>query len=122
MQRGPRRQERGEGMLRVVIGLAVLVVLVISGIKIVPIHIRGSEMFDAMDEAANFGGLKEPEKLEYDIFSRAEEVRAPVKMENISVVRNGGYIIVAVKYQESVDVFGYRYVYNFDKKIEKLVF
>jgi len=27
-----------------------------------------------------------------------------------------------VKYQETTDIFGYKYAYNFDKKVEKLVF
>jgi len=75
-----------------------------------------------MTETANFGGLKAPERLQQDLFARAEDVRAPIKLENISVTRNGPYIVVEVKYQESVDVFGYKYVYNFDKKVEKLVF
>jgi hypothetical protein len=122
MRTGARRGIRGEGMFGLLIGLAVLFVVVTAGIKIVPLHIRGAEMLDAMNETANFGGLKPPEKLQYELFSRAEDVRVPVTLQNISVLRNGPYIVVQVKYEESVDVFGYKYVYNFDKKVEKLVF
>jgi hypothetical protein len=109
-------------MVGLLIGLAVLFVVVTAGIKIIPLHIHGAEMLDAMNETANFGGLKPPEKLQYELFSRAEDVQAPVTLQNISVVRNGPYIVVQVKYVETVDVFGYKYVYNFDKKVEKLVF
>jgi len=122
MRTGARRGELGEGMVGLLIGLAILFVVVTAGIKISPLHIHGAEMLDAMNETANFGGLKPPERLQYELFSRAEDVRAPVTLENISVVRNGPYIVVQVKYEESVDVFGYKYVYNFDKKVEKLVF
>lgn len=122
MRTGARRGKRGEGMVGLLIGLAVLFVVVTAGIKIIPLHIHGAEMLDAMNETANFGGLKPPEKLQYELFSRAEDVQAPVTLQNISVVRNGPYIVVQVKYVETVDVFGYKYVYNFDKKVEKLVF
>jgi len=122
MRRRTQRHSAGEGMVGLLVGLAILFVVVTAGVKIVPLHIHGAEMLDAMNESANFGGLKSPEKLQEDLFARAEDVRAPVKLQNIKVERNGPYIVVQVKYQESVDVFGYKYVYNFDKKVEKLVF
>ena len=122
MGRRMQRHDAGEGMVGLLVGLAILFVVVTAGVKIVPLHIHGAEMLDAMNESANFGGLKSPEKLQDDLFTRAEDVRAPVKRQNIKVDRNGPYIVVQVKYQESVDVFGYKYVYNFDKKVEKLVF
>lgn len=122
MKNRSRRPEAGEGMVGLLFGLAVLFVVVTALVKIVPLHIHGAEMLDAMNETANFGGLKTPERLQQDLFARAEDVRAPVKRQNIIVLRNGPYITVQVKYQETVEVFGYKYVYNFDKKVEKLVF
>jgi hypothetical protein len=122
MRKRAWRREAGEGMVGLLVGLAVLFVLVTAGVKIIPLHIHGAEMLDAMNEVANFGGLKTPERLKDDLYARAEDVRAPVTLQNISVQRNGPYIVVQVKYQESADVFGYKYVYNFDKKVEKLVF
>ncbi|MGE5347251.1 MAG: hypothetical protein ACM3JH_14960 [Acidithiobacillales bacterium] len=122
MLKRERRREAGEGMFGILIGLAILFVVVTAGVKIVPLHIHGAEMLDAMNETANFGGLKTPERLKDDLFARAEDVQAPVTLQNITIERNGPYITVQVKYQESVDVFGYKYVYNFDKKVEKLVF
>ncbi|HUM03421.1 MAG TPA: hypothetical protein VL084_14120 [Thermoanaerobaculia bacterium] len=122
MREQTRRRQRGEGMFGLLIGLAILFVAVTAGFKIIPLHIHGAEILDAMNEAANFGGLKPPEKLQQDILSRAEDTRVPMKLQNITVVRNGPYIVIQVKYQETTDIFGYRYVYNFDKKVEKLVF
>jgi hypothetical protein len=122
MREQARRHQRGEGMFGLLVGLAVLFVAVTAGVKIIPLHIHGAEILDAMNEAANFGGLKPPEKLQQDILSRAEDARVPLKLQNITIVRNGPYIVVQVKYEETVDIFGYKYVYNFDKKVEKLVF
>jgi len=117
-----RRHVRGEGMFGLLVGLAVLFVAVTAGVKIIPLHIRGAEVLDAMNESANFGGLKPLEKLQGELLMRAQELRAPVEPQGVTVVRNGPYIIVQIKYQETADVLGFKYVYKFDKKIEKLVF
>ncbi|MFI5179761.1 MAG: hypothetical protein ACHQPI_00005, partial [Thermoanaerobaculia bacterium] len=122
MRERSRRLERGEGMFGLLIALVLLFVVVTAGVKIIPLHIHGAEMFDAMNEAANFGGLKPVEKLQDELYTKAQEIRVPVKPQNVTVVRNGGYVVVQVRYQETVDVFTYKYVYNFDKKVEKLVF
>lgn len=122
MQGETRRRQRGEGMFGVLIALIVLFVAATAGFKIIPLHIHGAEMFDAMNEAANFGGLKPIEKLQDELLTKAQEIRVPVKPQDVSVLRNGGYIIVQVRYQETVDVFTFKYVYKFDKKVEKLVF
>jgi len=116
------RRRRGEGMFGLLIALVLVFVAVMAGIKIIPLHIHGAEMLDAMNEAANFGGLKPVEKLQGEILTKAQDIRVPVKPQDVSVVRNGGYIVVQVRYQETVEVFTYKYVYNFDKKVEKLVF
>ncbi len=115
-------RERGEGMFGVLVALVVVFVAVTAGIKIIPLHIHGAEMLDAMNETANFGGLKPIEKLRDELYAKAQEIRVPVKPQDLTVVRNGGYIVVQVSYQETVDVFTYKYVYTFNKKIEKLVF
>ncbi len=121
MRRPAPRNQGGATLLGVVVGLAVLVIVAIAGVKIMTLYIHGGIILDAMNEAANFGELKAPEALQYDIFSRAQDARIPVALENVSVVRNGPYILIHVTYQESTDVFGYKYIYQFDKRIEKAV-
>ena len=81
MRAEARRWQRGEGMFGLLIGLAVLFVVVTAGIKIIPLHIHGAEMLDAMNETANFGGLKPLEKLQDELFSRRPRtIRVPVKL------------------------------------------
>ena len=41
------------------------------------------------------------------------------RCNDIKVERNGPYIIISAKYEQTVDVFGYKYTYHFDKKVEK---
>jgi hypothetical protein len=123
MRHAARESRRGEGAFGLVVGLAILFVVVVACVRIVPLHIHGNEVFDAMNEAANFGGLKPLEKLQMDVYLRAQDARVPLKMEAIRVERNGTFITISAAYEQSVDVLGfYKYVYKFDKKVEKPVF
>jgi hypothetical protein len=122
MPRAATRFRRGEGAFGLILGLGVLFVIVVTSVRILPLYIHGNEVFDAMNEAANFGGLKGPEKLKYDIYMKAQNARVPLKMEAIRIEHSGTYIIISAQYEQTVDIFGYRYVYRFDKKVEKPVF
>lgn len=122
MPPGARASQRGEGTIGLIVGLAILFVVVVSCVRIVPLHIHGNEVLDAMSEAANFGGLKPLEKLQMDVYRRAQDSRVPLKLEAIRVERNGSYIVVSASYEQTADIFGYKYVYKFDKRVEKPVF
>ena len=122
MRRAATRSRRGEGAFGLIVGLVILFVVVVATVRVVPLHIHGNEVLDAMNEAANFGGLKPLEKLKYDVFMHAQDARVPLKLEAIRVERSGSYIAISAKYEQSVDIFGYTYVYKFDKRVEKPVF
>ncbi|HEX7614144.1 MAG TPA: hypothetical protein VF554_02595 [Thermoanaerobaculia bacterium] len=122
MRQAARGSRRGEGAFGLVVGLVVLFVVVVACVRILPLHIHGNDVLDAMNEAANFGGLKGPEKLQMDIYMRAQGARVPLKLEAIRVERSGQYIAISAQYEQTADIFGYKYVYKFDKRVEKPVF
>ena len=122
MRKRSGNRTRGEGAFGLIVGIIVLVAAVISGIKVIPLYIHGNEIYDAMNEAANFGGIKPLEKLQADIYNRAQDAGVPLNLAEIRVERNGPYIVITARYKQTVDLFGFKYVYNFDKKVEKLVF
>jgi hypothetical protein len=117
-----RVEDRGEGAFGLIVGLAVLFVVAVACVRIVPLHIHGNEVLDAMNEAANFGGLKGLEKLQLDIYIKAQEAKVPLQMQDIRVEKSGTYIVISARYKQTADIFGYKYVYTFDKKVEKPVF
>ena len=43
-------------------------------------------------------------------------------MDAIRIERSGTYITISAQYEQTADIFGYKYVYRFDKKVEKPVF
>ncbi len=119
-----RRQnrQRGEGAIKAIIALAVLIIAGIAGFKIVPLHLAGNDVMDAMDEAANFAGLKPLDKLQWDIFQRAQKAGAPLPLNEIKISRQGSSVRISAKYEQTVNVLGYNYRYIFDRSVEKPVF
>lgn len=117
-----RARNRGEGTFGLIVGLAVLFIVAVACVRIVPLHVHGNEVLDAMNEAANFGGLKSVEKLQLDVYLKAQEANVPLQMQDIHVERAGTYIVISARYKQTADIFGFKYVYNFDKKVEKPVF
>lgn len=122
MTRTHHRPTRGEGSFGLIVSLAVLVVAVIAGLKIIPLHIHGSEVLDAMNEAANFGSLKPVDKLQWEVFRKAQDAGVPLTLKEIIVRHEGATIVVEAHYTQTVDVLGFKYTYDFDKKISKPTF
>jgi len=118
------RNRRGEGAFGLIIGIIVLVLVSIALFKIVPLHIHGSEILDVMQEQANFGSMKPSDKIQWEIYRKGEEVLPPnaLPLADIKVLHKGQSIWIEAKYKEEVDVFGYKYVYNFEKVVEKPTF
>ncbi len=117
-----RARKRGEGAFGLIVGLAILFVVAVALFRIVPLHIHGNEILDAMNEAANFGGLKSPDKLQLDIYLKAQDAKVPLQMQDIHIQKGSTYIVITARYKQTVEVFGYPYVYTFDKKVEKPIF
>lgn len=117
-----RKPTRGEGALGTIVALVILVAVAIALFKIVPLHIAGSKVLDAMNEQANFAGVKPLDKIQYEIFVVAQEAGTPVTLQDIQVRRSGAEVIVQLKYEQSVKVLGYNYVYLFDKTVQKPIF
>ena len=122
MGAGNRGRWRGEGAFGAVVGIAILVVACIAAFKILPLHIKGNDVFDAMTEAANFGNLKPEDKLRYDIFRRAQDAQVPLPLNEIKITRYAGLIKISAKYEMTADVLGYKYRYVFDRFVEKPTF
>ena len=118
------KKARGEGALGLIVGLALLIAVSVVLFKIVPLHIHGNEMYDIMQEQANFASMKPLDKIQWEIFRKGEEVLPPnaLPLSEIKVVHKGQAVYVSAKYKEEVDVFGYHYVYNFDRSVEKPTF
>jgi len=117
-----RNRIRGEGAFGTIVGIALVVLVGIALFKIVPLHIAGNKVLDAMNEQANFAGVKTLDKIQYEIFVAAQEAGTPLPLQEIKIRRHGNDVIVEAKYIQKVSVLGYQYTYAFDRTVQKPVF
>ncbi len=117
-----RKRIRGEGAFGTIVGIAVVVLVGIVLFKVVPLHIAGNKVLDAMTEQANFAGVKSLDKIQYEIFVTAQEAGTPLTLPDIKISRRAQDVIVEAKYTQKVSVLGYQYIYAFDKTVQKPVF
>lgn len=117
-----RNRIRGEGAFGTIVGIVVVVLVGIALFKIVPLHIAGNSVLDAMTEQANFAGVKPLDKIQYEVFVVAQEAGTPLALQDIKIRRQATDIIIEAKYTQKVSVLGYQYVYAFDKSVQKPVF
>ena len=102
MRRAVTRFRRGEGAFGLIVGLVVLFVVVVALVRVVPLHIHGNEVLDAMNEAANFGGLKPLEKLQIRHLPERAGREGAAQAGRIHVEKNGSYIVISAKYEQTV--------------------
>ena len=117
-----RNRVRGEGAFGTIVGIVVVVLVGIALFKIVPLHIAGNKVLDAMNEQANFAGVKTLDKIQYEIFMAAQDAGTPLALQDIKIRKHGSDVIVDAKYTKTIKVLGFNYTYNFDKTVQKPVF
>ena len=92
--------------------------------KVVPVKIASSEFYDVMQEQAAFGSIKDLKFIEFEILRKAEELKIPVKKDNLKIVRSREKITVEAHYEITIDFFNgaYKYVWKFDPIVERPLF
>ena len=92
--------------------------------KVVPVKIATSEFYDAMQEQAAFGSIKDPKFIEFEILRKAEELKLPVKKDNLKITKPRESITVEAHYEITIDFFNgaYKYVWKFDPVVIRPLF
>jgi hypothetical protein len=117
-----RVSERGEGKLKVIITLAVIVAAIYLAAKIVPVYINNFELEDTMKTEARFGFAqrKPPEQVRETVYRKAQELGLPVGMQDIQVeAQTSGYRIV-VTYTVIVELPGYQLQLDFQPTVDSM--
>ena len=67
--------------------------------KVVPVKIATSEFYDVMQEQAAFASIKDVKNIEFEILRRAEELKIPVKKDNLKITKQREMITVEAHYE-----------------------
>src|SRR5437763_16023249 len=112
--------ERGEGKLKTVITLAIVVLVIYSAVKIVPIYVSEYELSDKMQEQARFAVVNRytEDQIRDNIFKVIQDLDIPAKREDIKVVSNNSMVKISLAYSVPVDVLMYHTDIHFSPNSE----
>jgi hypothetical protein len=115
-----RRAERGEGKLKTVIILAIVLLAIYSAVKIVPVYISNYQLSDKMQEQARFSVVNHytEDQVRDNIFKVVQDLDIPVKREAIKVVSNNSIVKISMEYTIPVDLFFYHLDLHFSPSSE----
>ncbi|HPS77200.1 MAG TPA: hypothetical protein PLS53_03495 [Thermoanaerobaculaceae bacterium] len=126
-----RASERGEGKAGCVFGLILLGIALWVGIKVVPIRVAVASLQDFCEETAQKASLlregsqdgdTKEKQIIYLVLRKADEERLPVKAENVEVKINNQRCIIVVKYRVPIDFGLYKYDWNVEHDVDRILF
>lgn len=108
------RRERGDVPAGCLVGLFVLAIAVLIGIKATPIMIHVGELDKTIGNLADRAGRRDyqDKRIIRDILNKAEEVDLPVTKESIKIERGRTHFKIWVSYQKDIDFMFYTYHWN----------
>jgi hypothetical protein len=104
-----RPSERGEGKLKAIIYLAILLTIIYSAVKIVPIYVSNYQLSDRMQEQARFAVVNRytEEQIRDNIFKVVQELEIPVKRDAIKVSSTNSVVKISMEYTVPVNLWFY---------------
>lgn len=116
-----RPGERGEGRLKFIVVVAILVVVAYCGYQYVPVAIQAYQLKDVMQQTVNTAALQAQtaDNLKKLLTERAQEYGAPPPpATQIEVTQEGGRWQAHIKYIRNIPLIFYTYQYNFDNTVK----
>ena len=108
------RQERGDVPVGCLVGLVVLAVATLIGIKATPIMVNVGAMDQQIVNLADRAGRRDykDKRIIRDILEKADELDLPVTLESIKIERSRKRFKITVTYQKDIDFLFYTYHWN----------
>jgi hypothetical protein len=115
-----RHCERGEGKLKAIFYTVILVLLIYSAFKIVPVYVQDYQLSDKMQETARFAVVNRynEEQIRDTIFKEIQSLEIPAKREDIKVSSSQAVVKISVDYTVPVDLFFYHMDIHFTPSSE----
>jgi FlaG/FlaF family flagellin (archaellin) len=115
-----RRSQRGEGRLKTILFVAVVVILVFLAFKLVPPYVSEYQLTDKMQEQARFGVVNRytDEQVRDAIFKVVQDLDIPAKREDIKVTATQSMVKVSLEYSVPVDLLVYSTELHFSPSSE----
>jgi cell division protein FtsL len=104
-----RRVELGGSRAKAILYTFILVLVLYSAFKIVPVYVQNYQLSDKMQETARFAVVNRysEEQIRDTIFKEIQNLEIPAKREDIKVSSTQSIVRISVDYTVPVDVFFY---------------
>lgn len=119
-----RRRERGDVPVGCLIGLVVLGLAVLIGIKAAPVMLHVGELDNEIGNLADRAGRRDYKdaRIIRDILIKADAVDLPVTKDSIKIKRSSSRFKIWVTYQKDIDFMFYTYHWNKEHYHDRPVF
>jgi len=112
----------GEGKLGCILWLLVLGAVVLVTARLIPVKIRSAELYDFMEEQAQFAARTSTKEVKARILRRAEELELPLDKKNLLVERHAGRIRMRATYSVPIELPFYTFEWSFEHILDRPVF
>jgi hypothetical protein len=118
-----RNAERGEGNLGCIFWVVVLGLAVLVAVKMVPVKIATSTLYDFMDkDMATRAAEAPPDAIAKAILAKAKDLELPLGKDDVHVERIGDSIRMRAVYTVPVEFPGYTYMWHFDQQVNRPIY
>jgi hypothetical protein len=106
---GRRRLERGEGRLKGILIVAIIVLAIYTAWKMVPPFVNDYQLSDKMQEQSRYAMVNHytEEQIRDNIYKVIVDLDIPAKREDVKVVSNNNVVKISLDYTVPVDVLVY---------------
>ena len=114
------QDQRGEGRLKAVVYLTILIVAVYAAVKVVPLYVAEYQLKDKMSEQARFAIVNRytPDQIKDNIFRTIQDLDIPAQRDDVKVMNTNKGLTISVEYTVPVDFMVYKTDLNFKPSSE----
>ena len=104
-----RRFERGEGRLKGILIVVIVVLAIYTAWKILPPFVNDYQLADKMQEQSRYAMVNRytEEQIRDNIYKVMVDLDIPAKREDVKIVANGNVVKISLDYNVPVDVLVY---------------
>ena len=115
-----RRFERGEGKLKGILIVVILVLAIYTAWKVVPPYVNDYQLSDIMQEQSRYALVNRytEDQIRDKIYKQMIDLDIPAKREDIKIVANNNVVKISLDYTVPVDVLVYHMDLHFTPNSE----
>ena len=107
--------QRGSSRVKLIAFVAVVVIVIYVGVKVIPLLVNNMQFQDAIESTARFASVNRQtvEDIRTAVLKEAENEDIPIDAKDIHVKGDNGHVEIAADYSVTVNLGVYQWTLNF---------